>query len=329
MASGRASAGPAREQPRVYLLVGEEDVRVDQALGALLDTLLPPSERALNLDVIQAGETPVEEIIARCETLPFFGARRVVVVRHGEELRAPAQDALAAYLDQGPPPSVLILVAESLDRRRRLYAALERAGRVILCDRLPAEDLPAWVRARAAEEGKTITPEAARALVGIVGGGLRELGLEVAKLAAYVGDRKTITADDVHEAASHLAEATVFELMDAVGRRQAGRALGLLHAVIAMGEPPVRILYMLGDQLRMVLRTRALVERRAPAAEVRRVLGTRAWLYARYREQAAGFARMDVDGILGLLLETDATIKTGAVPPRLAIETLIARLCLG
>ncbi|HEX4835355.1 MAG TPA: DNA polymerase III subunit delta [bacterium] len=320
--------------PQVYLLLGDEDVRAEQALGRLLDDLLPASDRALNLDVMNAGETPVEEIMTRCETLPFFGARRVVVVRRGEEFRAQDQDALAAYLERGASPSAaLIVIAESLDRRRRLFGVLQRVGRVILCGRLDPKDLPPWIRTRVKEEGKTITPDAAEVLVGLVGGGLRELGLEIAKLVAYVGERPTITPQDVHEAASHVAEATVFELMDAVGHRQADRALRVLQTVIALGEPPVRILYMLEDQLRMLLRTKALVERRPHPArispdEIREVLGTRAWLFGRYREQVAAFGAMDVARVLGLLVETDAMIKTGATPARLAIETLIVRLCV-
>ncbi len=317
-----------RGAPQVYLLLGDEDVRADQALQTLLDDLLPQPERALNLDVVDAGEVPIQDIITRCETLPFFGARRVVVLRRGGALRVPDQDALAAYLEHGPPPSALIVVADSLDRRRRLYGVLQRMGRVIPCGRLDPEDLPGWVRARARQERKTITPEAAEILVGLVGGGLRELGLEIGKLAAYTGNRGTITADDVRDLASHVAEVTVFELMDAVGRRQADRALALLGTVLSMGEPPVRVLYMLEDQLRMLLRTKALVDRRASPVEVRAVLGTRAWLYSRYREQVAAFGAIDVGTILELLLETDAMIKTGTAPPRLAIETLIARLCL-
>lgn len=315
---------------RVYLIVGEEDVRIDDALRAVLDPLVPPEERALNLDVVDAGEAPIQDIITRCDTLPFFGAQRVVVLRRAQALKASDQEALAAYLEQGPPPSVLVVVADKLDKRRRLWGALQRAGRVIACDRLPPEHLPAWVRTRVTQEGKTITRDAAELLITLVGGGLRELSLEIAKLAAYTGDRGAIIVDDVREVASHVAEATVFELMDAVGRREAGRALALLQTVLEMGEPPVRVLYMLEDQLRMLLRTQALVERRgAPSSSaIRGVLGTRAWLYSRYREQVAAFGQIDAGWMLGLLLETDAMIKTGSTAPRLALETLIARLSL-
>ena len=227
---------------------------------------------------------------------------------------------------------MVILLAEKLDKRRRLFAVLQRISRIVPCRRMDPGQLPGWVRAQVEAAGKTIAPEAAEALVALVGGALRELHSEVAKLAAFVGDRGRITVDDVREVASHVAEVTVFDLMDAVGERQAERALRLLQVVLA-AEAPVKVLFMLGDQIRMLLRTKALLERhppgrRPPEGAIRTTLGTRAFLYDRYRAQVAAFGRMDVVRLLGLLAETDTEIKTGSMPPDLALETLIVGLCV-
>lgn len=329
-----SSRPPGGEDPRahVYLLLGDEDVRVDTELQRILDSLLPASERALNLDVVDGAELPVQEIINRCEMYPFFGARRVVVLRRAEALRAADQDALASYLEQGPPPTALVVVAGSLDRRRRLYGVLQRVGRVIPCGALGERDVMAWIRERAKEEGKAIAPDAARLLALLVGTGLRELGLELAKLAAYVGERPLITAADVRTAASRVAEATVFDLVDAVGRRDRDAALRLLQTVLALGEPPVRVLYLLADQFRMLVRTEALVTRwkgvkKIPEPEVREALGARAWLFPRYREQLEALGRLDPVRLFALLLDSDTALKTGVMPPRLALELLIVRLC--
>ena len=328
-----ARGRPARSAPLVYVLLGEEEWLAEEALRTLLHDLLPAHERDFNLDVVDATETPIQEIIGRCETLPFFGTRRVVVLRRGEALRPQDQDALADYLDRRPPASTLILLAEKLDRRRRLFTVLQRAARVIPCRRLDPQELPRWVRARAEAAGKTIAPDAAEVLVVLVGGALRDLGTEIDKLVSYVGGRRAITEGDVREVASHMAESTVFELMDAVGLRQTEKALRLLQVVLAE-EPPVKVLFMLGDQIRMLLRTKALQDRnpipsrRPPPDAIRDALGTRAFLYDRYRAQVAAFGRMDVARILGLLVETDTEIKTGMKPPRLALETLIVGLCV-
>jgi DNA polymerase-3 subunit delta len=318
----------------VYLLLGEEAWLADEALEKLLRELLPQSERDFNLDVLDAGEASVQDIIAKCDTFPFFGTRRVVVVRMRDErdFRPGGLETMVAYLEQGPPPSTLIVVAEKLDRRRRLFAALQRIARIIPCRRMDPEELPRWVRARVAAAGKTIVPEAAGALVMLAGGNLHELATEIEKLVAYVGARRAIAVADVREVTSHVAEATVFELMDAVGLRRTERALRLLQVVLAE-ESPVKVLFMLSDQIRMLLRTKALEERarmpRRPSRdEIRDALGTRAFLYDRYRAQVAAFGRLDVARMLGLLLEADTEIKTGAKPPRLALETLVVGLCL-
>jgi DNA polymerase III subunit delta len=316
--------------PGVYLLVGEEDLRAEQALRTLLQDLVPEQERGLNLDVADAGSVPIQDIIMRCETLPFFGARRAVVlnVRNPDAWRAAEQDALADYLAKGAPPCVLIVVAPRLDQRRRLTQVLQRMAEVIRCDPPDPEDLPAWLAARAREAGKTIAPDAANLLVEQAGGGLRALGLEVAKLAAYAGDRGTITADDVREAASEVAaQTTIFEVMDAVGHRRADQAFRLLDTLIALGEPPLRILYMLEDQVRVLARVQDLVDRGVRSrADVQRALGSRAWRYRDFLKQVGAFGRVDVEALLGMLLEADEAIKTGQMPPRLALETLIVRL---
>jgi DNA polymerase-3 subunit delta len=334
VAGARATGASRRgaEPPRaVSLILGDEPWLAAEALRRLVDRLLPAADRQMGLDVLDAGETAVQEIIGRCETLPFFGSRRVVVVKRGEALRPQDQDALAAYLDGAPPPSTLIIVAEKLDGRRRLWAVLKRIARIIPCQRLEPPDLLRWVRAQAAAEGKTIAPEAAEALLALTGAGLAELHAEIGKLAAYTGARGTITAADVHEVTSHTAEATVFELMDAVGQRQPAHALRLLQRVLA-DEAPVKVLFMIGDQVRMLLRTQALQERsggrRVPGDVARAALGTRAFLYDRYRAQLAAFGRMDAERMLQLLLDADTEIKTGGTPPRLALETLIVGLCL-
>jgi DNA polymerase-3 subunit delta len=319
--------------PRVYLLLGEEDVRADEALGTLLADAVPEEERALNLDVIDAGAVPVQDIITRCETLPFFGQSRAVVltVRNPESWRAAEQDALADYLSQGPPPAVLIVVAPRLDGRRRLSQVLQRTARVIACNPLEPAEVSAWLAARAREYGKTIAPDAAALLVELAGSGLRALGLEVAKLAAYAGERDTITAADVRDAASHAAaQATIFEVMDAVGHRRADRAFRLLDALIALGEPPLRILYMLDDQVRMLARVQDLVDRGVRnRADVQRALGARAWRYRDYQKQVEAFGRVDTPRLLDMLFETDGAIKTGQMPARLALETLIVRMSAG
>ena len=132
----------AAAPPHVYLLLGEEDLLVEQALHRLLDQLIPPEERTLNLDVIHTDEIELPELIIRIDTLPFFGRRRAVVVKDADAWKPAEQERMAAYLEQGPPPSALILIGTEFDRRRKLYTTIRRLGEIQEFPRLSVRELP-------------------------------------------------------------------------------------------------------------------------------------------------------------------------------------------
>ncbi|HEY3248333.1 MAG TPA: DNA polymerase III subunit delta [bacterium] len=311
--------------PGVYLLLGEEDLLVEQAQAALLDAVIAPAERDLNLDSVRADESAITDVITRVDTLPFFGARRVVVIRDVDRWDAAAQERLAAYLELGAPPSILILTATALDRRRKLYSAVRKAGEVREFPRPKSYQLASWVTARAKDHGRTIDREAADALVAMVGSGLRQLALELEKVIAFAGDRTRITREDVAAAASRLAETTIFNLADAIGERRADRALRFLIDILAEAAAPY-VLFMIARQFRLLLRARVLLSQQRDPAALQRALGIAPFLVERVLAQARNFPLDAFPGIFGRMQEADRAIKSTG-HPEMALETLIVELC--
>src|SRR2546428_13045790 len=88
-----AAARNTRSMPaadaHVYLLHGEEDLLIDQALAALLDRLVPAEERGLNLDVLWAPEIAVPDFVTRPDPLPFFGRPPGARGKAADALEAP------------------------------------------------------------------------------------------------------------------------------------------------------------------------------------------------------------------------------------------------
>lgn len=299
---------------------------VEQALTDLLDRLIPPADRALNLDVVYADEIALGDLITKIDTLPFFGPRRVVVVKGVDAWKPTDQDRMAIYLEQGPPPSAVIFIAEALDRRRKLYTAMRRSGEVRDFPRLSAREVPAWIRTRARDHKVRIDTEAVDALVALVGTGLRQIAMELEKVLAYVGDRQGITVRDVEASASHLAESTIFMLVDAIGERRTDAALRYLAEILRDAAPPY-VLFMIARQFRMLLRTATLVGRKTSVGMLPQALGVPPFVARRYADQARNFPPAIFPPIFERLQEADYAIKTTGLP-RLALETLIVSLCL-
>lgn len=310
----------------VYLLLGEEDLLADQALAALLDRLVPPAERDLNLDVVRADELSMGDLITLIDTLPFFGQRRAVVVKDADLWKSADQDRLAEYLDRGAPPSALILVAAQLDRRRRLYTAIRKMGEIQEFPRLTVRQLPAWITDRVRKEGRRIDPDAVEALIALVGPGLRQLSLELEKLFAYVASLERITRQDVEAAVSRLSESTIFMMVDAIGRQEAGAALRALDDILREEAPPY-VLFMIARQFRILMRASILRARGKPFSVIQEAVGLPPYVARKIMEQADNFPPAVFPAIFARLAEADRMIK-GAGQSRLALETLIASLCL-
>ncbi|MER3456994.1 MAG: DNA polymerase III subunit delta [candidate division GAL15 bacterium] len=311
---------------RVYLVVGEEAWLRRQAVDRIVSAHLSAADRSLNLDRLDAGELDVFELLTRLDTLPFFGPARVVVVQEVHRMPAPAQERLASHLEAGPPASVVVLEAASLDRRRRLWNVVQRVGEVVEADRVDDRRAVAWVASRVRELGKRITGDAARALGAAVGTDLQALASEVEKLVAYAHEDATVELAHVEAVASHGAEVSVFALTDAVARGEAAQALRVLHRLLQR-ENPVALVALLASHFRALVYAHALSIQHAGAAEVRRVLGNRAWRFGAYREQARRLGSERLAQLYQHIERTDLQLKTSAGAPEVLVQQLVVRLC--
>ncbi len=296
---------------------------MEEGVRTLVDHYLPAEARALNFDTVEAAATPVGEIITRLDTLPFFGDRRVVLVKGLDEMAALAQQAMEEYLSHGLPPAVAIFTAESLDRRSRLFRAFQKQGQIHPCVPPRGREASEWARRYASRLRKKMGPPAAQDLVSLVGTGLRTLALEVDKLAAYSGDRPEITPEDVNAIASRLTETTVFALTDAVGGRDAGAALQALEGIL-QEEHPLVVLAMIATHYRKLART--LVSGARTAEELVQVIGGHPYPAQKLLGQAGHYRAEDIPRIFAALEETDRAIKSTG-QPELALETMVVRLC--
>jgi DNA polymerase-3 subunit delta len=310
----------------VYLLHGEEDLLIDQAVATLLDRLVPPEERALNLDVVWPDEMGITDLITRLDTLPFFGQRRVVIVKGADAWKAPEQERFAAYLERGAPPAALIVVAQGLDRRRKLYTTIRRVGEIQEFPRLSVRQLPSWIAECAQQAHRQLDPDAMEALIALVGSGLRQLTLEMEKVFAYAGERTHITRADVEAAVSRLSESTIFMLVDAIGEQRADQAVRHLTEILRDEAPPY-VLFMVARQFRLLYRASVLLAARKPPAALQESLGVPPFVVRRIIEQARNFPPAGFPTLFARLQEADRAIKTSG-HARLALEMLIADLCV-
>ena len=135
----------------VYLISGSDRPKIRLALERLRGRF---EEGAV--EVLAAGESSGEDAAAACNALGLFGGEhRLVVVEEVDQWKAADAKAIAEYLKDPTPGTVLALVADEVKKESALAKACAKSGDVLVYDAPRKRDLPAWVAAR--------TPTAMRA----------------------------------------------------------------------------------------------------------------------------------------------------------------------
>ena len=321
-----ASLGAGDVAP-VYLLYGEEDLLVEEALDAVLQAALPGSDRTFNLEVVSGADTDGKEIVARASSFPMTGERRVVVVREADRLSAHDCELLAAYTEEPSVSSCLLLVGTKPDMRRKPFAGLKKGGRALECKRLYENQVPAWITAEVGRGGRHIGPEAAKLLPAYVGTSLREIRNELEKLYVYIGARREITADDVAALVGMSREFTPFELQKAVGRRETARAMTILQEFLGSGGGVPLVIATMTNYFLTLWKLHDLRRRGAGRAEQIAQAHVNPYFLDEYTEALAAQGPGACERALLLLAEADERSKSGVYDVRQVMDALVVQLC--
>jgi len=333
----------------LYILHGNDEFSCSEAVSRLKARSGDPNVADLNTVVLDGTKISIEEITHHCDSIPFLAEHRLVIVegllsRFGPRSRhkskkdsktLPAADKqlledLLEYLPHLPDFTDLVFVDfrqleptnPILDFARRY----KKRSKVERFDLPRGEQLIRWIMDRGERKGVKVDREAAQELSRYVGNNLRLLDQELEKLAMYVGHGGMITGQDVTALVSLSREARIFDLVDALGQRQPGRAVNLLHRLLNEGNSPLYLLSMITRQFRLISIYRELAAARCPRPEIRKVLGVRDFVLDKLSGQAPKFTPPRLRWIHHRLLDVDQEIKTGRMEATLALELLVVDL---
>lgn len=327
----------------VYLFHGEETYLRELAIIRLKEHFEQGGQAGLDVDVIEGEMTDPAEVTTRAETLPFFAARRLLVVKNPyffkaakrggetaekEESKLSGRDALLLDYIKTPSPSTCLVFStgEPVDKRKRLFQAIKKFGSEVEFNYLNAGYLARWVAKRAGQSGKRFAPGAADTLVDVAGPSLQALSLEIEKLVNYTAGRDVITTEEIHLMCPPKLEDNIFAVVDAVGTRRYHEALAGIKDMLAAKEPSTKILSMIARQFRILLMVRDLNESGFPAREIPGRLKIHPFVAKKAAAQSKNFSKTLLTAALAALAELDVGVKTGKMEFYPAMESFLLTL---
>lgn len=241
---------------QIYLLYGEEAYLKKQYKDRFVKAMLPEGD-TFNYAYYEGKGVNPKEIIDLAETLPFFAERRLIVMENTGFLKNACPE-LADYVKQMPETTNMIFIEEELDKRGKLYKAIKDKGRIVELTRQDERTLMRWILGMAKKEGKQMTESAAAYFLGKVGNDMENIQKELEKLFCYTLNYNEITIKEIDEICTTQISNHIFDMVDAVALKEQRKALDYYYDLLALKEPPMRILFLLTRQFRILLQIKEL-----------------------------------------------------------------------
>jgi DNA polymerase-3 subunit delta len=326
----------------VYLVTGEESFLRDRVVGALRAAALGGGVPEFNEDKFTAGEVPVDKVLAAVRTVPMMARKRFVSVRGAERWdsgdagegdkpdakREAPLDRLAEYSSAPVDSTCLVITAAKIDGRRRLVSLAKKQGFIVSCEPLDGHALRAWIVARCEERGHAIGREVVDLVAEIAGTDLARLEDAVERLGLFVGPSEPITEAAVAECVARVKTADTWALVDAVGRRDLGRALRLLADVYDSRDHGLPLLGALAWSIRQLAKFKIALEDGASTDEAARRAGVFQPHRAREIAQRVRALRAkELERWLLVLADTDVALKSSRRTADAILEDMLTRLC--
>ena len=310
----------------LYLLLGPErylrGIAVESiANAALADTML----REFNELSFTLLNDAAQSAVAAAEQLPMMSSRRVVKIRDFGKLREADEQVLVTYVKNPAPSTVMVFIADDLDKRKGLTKALLDSCTVVDFSALKDGEAKSWTKTRLKELKTTADEQVISEIVRLVGTDVQTLASELDKLASAAIDEKRITLELVDDLIGRSRELSNFELADHLLAKNRRRALETLCRLLDDCAEPVMLVGLIASNYHRLALGKYLLSRGGPA-EVFRNVSLPPFKRDSY---IATLQRSDSEKIahgIKLIAAADLAIKTSQATPRLQLEMLVCEL---
>jgi len=204
----------------VYFLAGEEPYYIDLITDYIEANVLPEAEKSFNQVVIYGEDTTVPAIIETSRRFPMMASHQVVIVKEAQTVKK--IEDIVIYVEKPMPSTILVInyKYKAVDKRTKLYKALETHALYFESARLRDYQVPAWIEQYLMIKGIKIDPSSSAMLTEYLGTDLHKIANELDKLLITLPQGKpVITTELIEKNIGISKDYNNFELQKAIGEK--------------------------------------------------------------------------------------------------------------
>lgn len=312
---------------KCYLFYGNEEYLKNYYEKKLKNSILN-SNQAMNFDIFESKDINIDSIISSADTLPFMADKRLVLVKNSElfqNIKKDEAEKMRQYLNDIPESTCIVFIENEVDKRNKLYKVIQSIGHIVEFTAPKENELVTWLQREFKNSNKSIETKVAIYMLRAVGTNMELLINETQKLIAYKYNDNIITKEDIDLICVKSLEAKIFDMLDAMGNKNATKALEIYNNMIILKEAPIKILIMTIRQFRLLIQTKFLLSKGYSANNIADRLNLRLFVVSSLMNQCKNFSYQSLIEAFEECLDTDVSIKTGEVDAETGVELLIIK----
>ncbi len=294
----------------IYFLMGEEPYYIDKISQYIADNVLTEEEKGFNQMVLYGKDTTVEDVVANAKRFPMMAEYQVVIVKEAQHLSR-AIENLISYVENPQPTTILVICFKykKLDKRKKLYKAIQKSGELFESNKLYENQVADWIRRTLSGKGYKISPKSCVLLVEFLGTDLSKISNELDKLSLVVPQDTEITSEIIEKHIGISKDFNNFELKKAIGERDVKKASRIIDyfAQNPKDNPFVVTITLLNTFFTQLLQYHGLNDH--SPGNVAKALGVNPYFVSEFTVAAKNYPMKRVSGIISNLRDLDLKSK--------------------
>ena len=311
----------------IYFLMGDEAYYIDKLAEFIENNILSEEERGFNQMTLYGKDVTIEDIIGNAKRYPMMAEHQVIIVKEAQHLSRTIEN-LSTYAEHPQMSTVLVLCYKyaKLDKRKKIYKAIQKTGLIFESKKLYENQVADWIKKVLAGSGYSITPKAAILLVEFLGTDLSKINNELEKLKLVIPKTKEIDPEAIEANIGISKDYNNFELKKALGERNVLKATRILNyfAQNPKDNPFVLTITLLNSFFTQLLQYHGMKDHNPK--NVASILGISPYFVSEYQIAAKNYPMKKVSAIIADLRELDA--KGKGVGANLSQEDLLKELLI-
>ncbi len=304
------------------LIVGSEAYLIDKKLEEIKAVLR--NRENVDVIVVYGDEVKAAALGEILDTFTIFSSAKLVILKAAEKLSKKELEVLSEYYDNPGDNQSVVVVTEKTDTRFTAWKKISSNSMRINCDPPRyASDIKNWLVQELQKSGLRMDARGQQEFINRIELDYYWAANELTKLAILAGEARLITENHVLTSLNSTRAGTMIDFYRALGKRDIRNTLASIEKMLSADWEPLQVFFQFHKFYSIIWKILLLKQKHLTDNEIsaKHLMD----IYLNQRKEFLDFSKAytlsSIEKIMGILLMTDARLKSISVSDALILDT--------